>query len=117
MLVSCGVESSSGGPAVSSSQPVLMAAVPDSGSASGAATIVLQGIGFSPVPPENIVLVGNVTVVGEAYQLIPSGELPANGAVETLTFTVPSGAAPGTGSLLVIVGNSPSNGIDFTVLP
>jgi hypothetical protein len=93
-----------------SSQPVLIAALPDS--AAIGATVTLQGIGFSITPNENIVVVGGATAVALTHQFI--NPLP-NGAIEEITFQIPSNAEVGSGNVFVLVSENPSNSIPFTV--
>lgn len=110
-LTRCGSETPPS-PAVTS-QPVLMAALP--AFAPVGTTIALQGVGFSLIPNQNIVVAGGATAVGLSHAFIPEAEQPANGAVEEITFEVPPEAQPSVSTLFVLVGNTPSNSISFTV--
>src|SRR5262245_29761459 len=110
LLAACGGE---GGGTTVVSQPILNAALPDH--ASSGQTVTLQGTGFSVDPNENIVVFGGTSAASLSYRLIPLNQLPGSGAVEEVTFQVPSAAAPGATSLLVLVQENPSNAIPFTV--
>jgi hypothetical protein len=111
LLAACGKEG--GNTNTVTFQPILTAALPDR--ASAGETVTLQGTGFSVNPNENIVIFGGTSAASLSYRLIPSDQLPGNGAVEEITFQVPNTAQPGATSLLVLVLDNPSNGISFTV--
>lgn len=70
----------------------------------------MEGSGFSIAAPENVVSVGGASVVAGSYEIGDDG-------TERLTFEVPEDAPLGESPLLVIVGNRPSNSLDFTVTP
>jgi len=91
-------------------QPLVMAALPNF--APTGSTITLQGIGFSLIFNENIVVVGNVSTQALSHQFIPN--TPA-GATEEITFTIPSNSQIGPGSIFAIVDDVISNTIPFTV--
>lgn len=68
------------------------------------------------VPEENIITVGGASVPAQTYALLNP---PANGAIEALTFQVPSGAASGTGGIFVttVFGLTSNADVQFTVTP
>lgn len=94
-------------------EPLISAVAPGAGQVGDA--IQLFGIGFSVAPPENVVTVGGTAAFAATYALNPGGGADA---VEVLTFTVPAGAAVGTGPIFVTVDNFTSNtNLTFTVNP
>jgi hypothetical protein len=109
LLPACGSDKGPGPSNTTTSQPVLIAAQPNSGKAGD--TITLLGVGFSVVINENIVLVGNVTAQALSHQFING----PNGASEEITFQLPSTASLGAGTIEVLVGETVSNGLPFTV--
>jgi hypothetical protein len=68
------------------------------------------GRGFSFAAPENVVALDDSSTTAESYAIAADG-------TESLTFTVPDGAATGDTSLLVVVEGNASNAVPFTVLP
>lgn len=95
-----------------SPQPVLIAAVPPS--AKPGALVQIQGVGFSPVVNQNAIFVGGASATATSYGLI-ADPAAANGASDQIEFTLPDSATPGASTLMVIVGETPSNTIAFTV--
>jgi len=97
-------------PNATTPQPVLIASQPNSAPVGD--TISLQGVGFSVVFNENIVLVGNVSAQALSHHFITP---TPNGATEEITFQIPSNAVIGMGTLVAIVDGAVSNSIPFTV--
>ncbi|MBI5299294.1 MAG: IPT/TIG domain-containing protein [Deltaproteobacteria bacterium] len=98
---------------VSGVSPIVISVAPTSGKAGDAITI--SGIGFSINAPANIVSVGNAATQAVSWALLNP---PTNGAVESITFTVPSGATAGAGGIFVTVFELTSNAdVQFTVTP
>ncbi|MFO1519358.1 MAG: IPT/TIG domain-containing protein [bacterium] len=110
--LSCG-SGRSDNPNTVTSQPVLMAALPAQGKAGD--TITLQGVGFSIAPNEDIIVLGGITLQALTHDFIPNNALPANGASEEITFQIPANAPVGAGNVLVLVNETPTNGVPFTV--
>lgn len=78
-------------------------------------TITIFGFGFSDIPPNNIVIIGGANIAATAYNLVPS---PTATEIESLTATVPTGAAVGVDSVYLLVNENTSNtDITFTVTP
>ena len=95
------------------SPPVVTRVNPTSGRADD--TITIFGFGFSSQPGINIVSVGATSTTASSYALV---DPPAAGEIESLTFTVPSGAAAGANSIFVTVFENTSNtNVQFTVNP
>ena len=93
------------------SPPVVVRVNPTSGHAGDAVTIF--GLGFSAQAGSNIVSIGATSTTASSYALVNP---PAAGEIESLTFTVPSGAATGANSVFVTVFENTSNtNIQFTV--
>lgn len=85
--------------------------------ATGPVGTVIQifGFGFSVAPPENVVIIGGSGVSAETYDLIVN---PTSDEIEVLTATVPTDAALGDSSIVVVVGEHTSNAdVMFTVTP
>jgi len=106
----CGGSGGGSSTTSTTSQPVLIAALPNSAKAGD--TVTLQGLGFSFTFNENIVLVGNVTTPALSHQFINP---TPGGADEEITFQVPSNAAVGGGTITVLVDQAVSNSLPFTV--
>ncbi|PIR25299.1 MAG: hypothetical protein COX62_00605 [Deltaproteobacteria bacterium CG_4_10_14_0_2_um_filter_43_8] len=69
-------------------------------------TITIYGLGFSLVPSNNVVVIGEISATAESYSLVD----PAVGTeVEALTVTVPADASVGENSVTVLVGSNLSN--------
>lgn len=93
--------------------PIVTRVSPASGSSGSTATIF--GFGFSAQPGANIVSVGATSTTASTYALVNP---PAAGEIESLTFTVPSGATTGANSVFVTVFENTSNtNVQFTVNP
>lgn len=98
---------------VSGVPPIVISVAPTSGKVGD--TITISGIGFSINAPANIVSVGNAATQAATWALLNP---PANGAVESITFTVPSGATAGASGIFVTVFELTSNAdVQFTVTP
>lgn len=95
-----------------SPQPVVIAALP--ASAQPGATVQIQGVGFSPVTNLNVILVGGISSTATAYSLI-ADPAASNGASDQISFILPAQAQVGASQLSVLVGETPSNAIIFTV--
>lgn len=78
-------------------------------------TITIYGLGFSLVPSNNVILIGDVSATAESYSLVD----PAMGTeIEAITLTVPATASAGDNSITVLVGSNLSNSdILLTVNP
>ena len=77
--------------------------------------VTITGIGYSYIPPNNTIMIGDVSVVASAQAYLPD---PTSTSFETLTFTVPDDAPVGDNSIVVIVGDNASNAdVIFTVTP
>lgn len=110
-LAGCGTESGVKNPNVITDQPVLIATLPSQGAPGG--TVTLQGVGFSIVPDENIIILDDTSSQGLSHRFLDP--LPPNGAVEEITFLIPLNAVPGATQLIVLVEERPSNSLPFTV--
>lgn len=77
-------------------------------------TVTIFGFGFSNEAPNNIVTVGGSAAAAGGYTLVAS---PTSSEIESLTFTIPSGAAAGNADLFVTVFDNISNAVSFTVNP
>ncbi|MDP2600269.1 MAG: IPT/TIG domain-containing protein [Deltaproteobacteria bacterium] len=99
---------------VVSTNPVILTVAPTAAPRGG--TVIINGIGFSIVPEENIVFTGGAGVSAQSWGLL---DPPVNGASETITFQVPQGAAIGTGPIFVTLtsGLTTNTDIQFTVAP
>lgn len=95
-----------------SPQPVVIAALP--AAAQAGETIQIQGIGFSPVINQNLILVAGTTSTATSYTLVADPSA-SNGATDQIEFVLPAQAEVGASSLLVLVGQVSSNAITFTV--
>jgi len=95
-----------------SPQPLVIAAVP--ASAKPGATIQIQGVGFSPVVNENVILVGGTSSTAASFSLVAS-PAAASGASDQISFVLPSQVQVGQSKLTVLVAENPSNAITFTV--
>lgn len=93
--------------------PLVSRIAPNTGKAGDA--IIIFGLGFSASAPENIVIIGGAAVSATAYALVT----PATATeVESITATVPAGAAIGVDAIEVLVYQNPSNAdVIFTVTP
>lgn len=80
-------------------------------------TATIFGLGFSIVPEENVILLGEQEILAETYDLVDPFEAQ-NGEVEKITFTVPANAAFGMQNLLVtVLENESSNALNVNVSP
>lgn len=78
-------------------------------------TITIFGFGFSAQPGINIVSVGTASTTASIYALVNP---PTAGEIESLTFTIPTGATTGTHSVFVTVFENTSNAnVQLTVNP
>ena len=92
--------------------PFINRVTPTSGRAGE--TITLLGFGFSNGAPNNVVTVGGAAATANGYALVAS---PTSSEIESLTFTIPIGAATGASNLFVTVFDNASNSVSFTVSP
>lgn len=74
-------------------------------------SVTVFGIGFSIAAELNIVVIGDNEIAADNYTLLAN---PSGDEVESITFTVPAGIAPGTYAIYVIVIDNPSN-TDLTI--
>ncbi len=112
-LAACGSSSDYSSDVPTDSPPYVNRIDPASGQAGDAITIF--GFGFSAAAPLNIVLIGGAGSSASAYQLLPN---PTATEVESITATVPVGAAVGQGAIAVFVEDNVSNAdVLFTVNP
>ena len=96
-----------------SSLPVITRISPATGAIGTTATIF--GYGFSTNPLVNMVSVGGTTTTAATYALVSP---PIAGEIESLTFTIPTGAPLGVQPIFVIVfDNTTNTDITFTVTP
>lgn len=95
-----------------SSQALVIAALP--ASAQAGAVVQVQGVGFTPSFNQNIIFVAGTSAIATSYSLI-ADPAAANGATDQIEFTLPANAIVGESELYVLVGQSPSNSITFTV--
>jgi hypothetical protein len=70
------------------------------------ATLSLFGFGFSVIPSENIVSLGNTATVATSYALAETGN---EGEIEVLQITVPADADLGENLIFMTVDNVASN--------
>ena len=101
-------------PSISTQAPPFVARIsPTNGQAGD--TITVFGFGFSNAAAANVVTVGDAATEAATYSLVD----PAVGAeIEKITFTVPTGAIIGSGTLFVTVFDETSNNnVAFTVDP
>jgi hypothetical protein len=93
--------------------PIVMRVSPDSGAAGE--TITVFGVGYSIIPNENILFLGEGASAATSYGLVTNGE---PGEAEQLTFPVPAESLPGDQAVVVLVNENTSNAdLSFTVLP
>ena len=77
--------------------------------------VTVFGFGFSDAAPDNVLMVGSGSIAATAYTLLPN---PTSSEIESISATIPAGAAVGADAILVIVDGNPSNAdITFTVTP
>lgn len=114
VLVACGTDSIIDEESVpTGSPPIIMRISPDSGTAGE--TITVFGVGYSIIPSQNILFIGDGASVSMSYALVDNGQ---PGEVEQLTFMVPEESLPGTYNVVLLVDENTSNAdIPFTVLP
>ncbi len=97
----------------SDSPPIVSRIEPNTGAPGEA--ITLYGVGYSYVPPNNIVIIGGAASTATDYRLLDN---PTEGEVEAIDATVPAEAAGGEEGVVVMVGDNVSNSnITFTVTP
>lgn len=97
----------------SGAPPLVLRVAPASGAIG--AEVSLFGVGYSVIPAENIVHLGDTAILAETYNPISSGQ---PGEAEQLTFTVPDDATLGDNSIFISVLGIPSNAeLIFTVTP
>lgn len=78
-------------------------------------TVTLFGFGFSSAPANNIIHIGGTTATATNYALVNP---PADGEIESLTFTLPAGATAAAANISVTVFDFTSNtDVQFTVNP
>lgn len=113
-MASCGSsDNGASGDVPTGTEPVIASITPASGPVGS--TILIEGFGFSLVPQNNIIIIGNSSVAATDYQLVIPAVSPN---IEELTATVPTGSAVGVNSVTVVVDGNPSNSdITFTVTP
>lgn len=86
---------------------------PDSGAPGDSITV--YGVGYSIIPNENLLFIGQGASAATSYDLVTNGQ---PGEVEQLTFTVPNESLPGTQPVILLVNDNSSNAdVTFTVLP
>lgn len=112
ILPACGGSTSDNFLNPDSPQPLVIAAVPSSAQAGD--VVAVQGVGFSPSFNQNIIFVAGVSASATSYSLVPNPSA-ANGATDQIEFTLPANATLGESDLYVMVGETPSNAITFTV--
>lgn len=112
-LCACGPSLDDLDPSIASQEfPAITQVVPTSGRPGDIITIF--GLGFSVVPQENIVIIGNKTALASEYELVNN----ENGTeVEKITFEIPVNTTTGVGSVSVLAITYGSNSIEFTILP
>src|SRR4030095_2332859 len=98
-------------PNVLTTQPILMAALPPQ--AAPGALVTVQGVGFSIVPNENIVIVDAVSSQALTHDFLDPA--PPHSALVDITVPVPPTAQPGLTELVLLVDEQPSNSLPFTV--
>jgi hypothetical protein len=112
-LASCGSSADFHDDVPTGSSPIVSRVDPTSGPVGTQVTIF--GLGFSYVAPTNIIAMGTGAAVAQTYTILAN---PVDSEIETLTFTVPTGLAPGTYPVVVLVYDTPSNSdVTFTVTP
>lgn len=95
------------------SSPFINRVSPTSGKAG--TTITIFGFGFSNEAANNIITLGGQTTTATQYTLLAN---PTSTEIESLTFTIPSGATSGANSVFVISFENTSNAnIQFTINP
>lgn len=95
-----------------STQPLVIATVPVS--AQAGEVVQVQGVGFTPSFNQNIIFVAGTSAIATSYSLV-ADPAAANGATDQIEFTLPANATVGESELYVLVGQTPSNSITFTV--
>lgn len=97
------------------SAPFLSRAVPEPMSFGDSVTIF--GYGFSIVPEENLVILGDLEIPAEDYELVDPA-FAQTGEIESITFTVPLDASLGVQTLTVtVLDNDSSNSLNITLQP
>lgn len=87
----------------------------DPASANAGDTVTIFGFGFSIVPDNNIVSIGEAITAASGYRLLDS---PTSSEIEAITITIPGGISPADHPVVVVVGENISNAdITLTVVP
>jgi hypothetical protein len=95
------------------SSPIVSRVDPASGPVG--TTVTIYGLGFSFEAPTNVVTMGTEGVAAESYNILAA---PTDAEIETITFMVPAGLAPGTYPVVVVVHDAASDtAVSFTVTP
>lgn len=113
LIASCGAGDDYPSDVPTDSPPIVSRIDPNAGAPGDAITIF--GLGFSIAAPNNTVIIGGAAVAATSYRLV---DPPTSTEIEALTATVPTGAATGTSSVVVVVYDQTSNAdVAFTVTP
>lgn len=114
LLTCCGSGASSFESDVPTDTPPTITRIDPATGTSGQ-TVTIFGFGFSLVPQNNAILIGDTSVTAETYALVDPS-LPDE--IEQLTFVVPDGMSIGDHSITLVVGEYTSNSdILFSVTP
>lgn len=111
-LISCGDGTDNSYLNPDSPQPVVISASPSS--AKPGSSIQIQGVGFSPVVNQNIVLVAGTSSSATDFSLVANPSA-SQGATDQISFVLPDSVVVGETTLSVLVAENPSNAITFTV--
>lgn len=113
LIASCGGGNNYPSDVPTDSPPIVSRVDPSAGAPGDSITIF--GLGFSIAAPDNTVIIGGAAVAATSYRLV---DPPTSTEIEALTATVPTGAAVGTSSVVVVVDDQTSNAdVTFTVTP
>lgn len=113
ILIGCGDDIPQLSPSIVTDELPLITRIAPA-TARGGDTVALFGIGFSNVPGETLVFVGNQLTQAATYALAPAA---AGAELETLTFVVPANTAVGDTTVRLMINNFGSNAVTFTVSP
>lgn len=113
ILIGCGDDLPQLSPSIVTDElPLITRIAPTT--ARGGDTVAIFGIGFSNVPGENLVFVGEQLTQAATYALAPAA---VGAELETLTFVVPANATVGDTTVRMMINNFGSNAVAFTVSP
>lgn len=99
---------------VPSGAPPIIQRIAPTTAASGDELTVF-GVGFSVVPAENVLHIGEATVVASEYAVVASG---AEGEAEALTFMVPPQVVVGEHTVFVtVLANASNANVELTITP